>query len=164
MENSYKITNTSIKKISKEDLIVDGVDGTATFSKYSHLFVHAYSEPFDLPKLSTPDNPTSMTHVNVYAVVEENTICNIYKNFSIDLTKVALTQHQILNLLYKYPDYFKEANTFLLIKRCNEVARTICLWSYLDGSLHLQSVDMHYPDIGDRFSYSTRIIVPDFKA
>lgn len=101
---SSSIGNRFLKKVSGfDELFIDSVDGTLTFANAMCTFKEGICPGYYKEEYCKPDKATGKMPFEVFQLVSHATTEQMFSFVQGDLSKLALTQHQIINICDKYP-------------------------------------------------------------
>jgi hypothetical protein len=100
-------------------LILNAADGSEILVEKSDLF--AYIDP-DSSKCDEKGSATEETPVVVYEMAnKDSTLTEMYGSLTADVSKLCLTQAQIIGFVKQYRDWFGRYKTFFLFKSNNNL-------------------------------------------
>ncbi len=107
-----------IKLISSEKIMIESLDGKALISEAKKTFKSWIDTRFTEWKLNETDIATPETLVNVYKMVKDTTLGQMFIELNSDLDKLVMTQSQIIRFCEKHPSWLCSYgfSTFFLIK------------------------------------------------
>jgi hypothetical protein len=100
------------------NLIINSVKGTSTIDKATEVFKAGIDTDFKDLGNEQPSNTTDKTFVEVYEMVVDSTLTQMFGSLSSNLETLCLKQHQIVKFCAEYPNWLKINGyaTFFLFK------------------------------------------------
>ncbi len=148
-----------LKLISEaHEIVIEACDGSEIIETIEEAF---RSGMRGTNKVSAP---TEKTPVQVYEMVKDATLAQIFGSLGIDLDKLCLTQHQIKTFCEVHKEWLRkdEYNTFFLSKVGEEflVTRVMVLSYDVDFKVHRLKKDYVFP----ADCSADRVVVPQLTA
>jgi hypothetical protein len=128
--------NDRLKLISgDEPLVLDPTDGQETLAQATDIFRYIDSN-FEQWNCNMAGPPTKETPIQVYEMVRDSTLQEMFGGFGVPLGRLALTQAQIRQFVNRYPDWLKKGGngTFFLFEVGKEFF-VVALYLFSDGRL-----------------------------
>jgi len=118
-EICWVVRNTYTKLISgDESLILDAVDGTEIMANAADVFAAGIDPDLKNWGADEPGQPTAETPVVVREMCEDATFAQMFGELNPNVSKLCLTQHQIINFVKKHRQHLRADRyaTFFLFK------------------------------------------------
>jgi hypothetical protein len=128
--------NDRLRLISGEEpLVLDPTEGQETLAQAADIFRYIDSN-FEQWNCNLAGPPTKKTPVQVYEMVRDSTLQEMFGEFDVPLDRLALTQAQIKQFAMRYPDWLKKGGngTFFLFEADSEFF-VAALYLFADGRL-----------------------------
>jgi hypothetical protein len=130
----HPTVNDRLRLISgDEPLVLDPTEGRETLAQATDIFRYIDSN-FEQWNCSVAGPPTKETPVQVYEMVRDSTLEEMFGGFDVPLDQLALTQAQIKQFVKRYPDRLKKGGngTFFLFEVGKEFF-VAALYLFSDG-------------------------------